>query len=132
MYSGTASRNDVMTKNSERILGIIERADCHPTAEDIYQEISASESRMVRATVYNNLNALCRAGRVRRVVLEGQPDRFDKTVRHDHLVCSSCGRITDLYLEDLTQMIEEQCGIRISSYDLTISYQCPECQAKVI
>ena len=119
-----------MTKNSEKILEVIERADCHPTAEDIYREIRASESKMVMATVYNNLNALCRAGKVRRVVLEGQPDRFDKTVRHDHLVCSCCGRITDLYLEDLTEMIEAQCGIRISSYDLTISYRCADCQEK--
>ena len=121
-----------MTKNSEKILEIIETSDSHPTAEDIYRQISSTESKMVMATVYNNLNALCRAGKVRRVVLEGQPDRFDKTVRHDHLVCSCCGKITDLYLPDLTAQIEEQCGIRIHGYDLMISYQCEDCRAKAV
>ena len=125
-------QGDAMTKNSEKILSIIERSDCHPTAEDIYREISASESKMVMATVYNNLNALCRTGRVRRVVLEGQPDRFDKTVRHDHLVCSCCGKITDLYLPDLTAQIEAQCGVKISTYDLTISYRCEDCIEKAM
>lgn len=119
-----------MTKNSEKILEIIEKSDGHPTAEDIYREISASESKMVMATVYNNLNALCRMGKVRRVVLEGQPDRFDRTVRHDHLVCSCCGKISDLYLPDLTAQIEAQCGVKIFSYDLTISWQCEDCRAE--
>ena len=119
-----------MTKNSEKILEIIENSTAHPTAEDIYHLIASGKAKMVMATVYNNLNALCRAGRVRRLVLEGQPDRFDKTLRHDHLICSCCGKITDLYLPDLTEQIEEQSGISIQSYDLKISYRCEECARK--
>ena len=119
-----------MTKNSEKILDIIEHTECHPTAEDIYHLIAAGKAKMVMATVYNNLNALCRAGKVRRLVLEGQPDRFDKMQRHDHLICSCCGKITDLYLPDLTAQIEAQSGIRIQSYDLKISYRCEACAQK--
>ena len=119
-----------MTKNSAKILEIIEHTDTHPTAEDIYHLLSSGEARMVMATVYNNLNALCRAGKVRRVVLEGQPDRFDKILRHDHLVCSCCGKISDLYLPDLKAQIEEQTGITVQSYDLKISYRCEECRQK--
>ena len=51
------------------------------------------------ATVYNHLHQLCEAGQIRRICVDGQPDRYDRMVRHDHLVCRKCGRLTDITLE---------------------------------
>lgn len=57
------------------------------TAEQIFLELKKEEPKVVLATVYNNVNGLCREGRIRRISVEGQPDRYDKIQRHDHLVC---------------------------------------------
>lgn len=80
------------------------------------------------ATVYNNLNYLCGEGLIHKVVMENAPDCYDKIGRHDHLICNKCGRISDLYLEDMTLNIEKKTGIKIHSYDLKIYYVCENCK----
>lgn len=85
-------------------------------------------SSIAQATVYNNLNALTAAGKIIRISETGHPDRFDNTIRHDHLFCDVCGKIADITLSDLTSSIEKKLGQKITSYDLRIHYVCPECQ----
>lgn len=117
-----------MSKYAKQIEKLILDSREHLTAEQIFIEIKKESPKIVLATVYNNLNTLCREGRVRRVCVEGSPDRYDKPVRHDHLVCRRCGKLADITLHDLTRTIEEQVGENILSYDLKISYICPVCR----
>ena len=86
---------------------------------------------MVLATIYNNLNRLWLEGLIRKVSVEGMPDRYDRIQRHDHLVCKSCGRLLDIDLGDLTAQLEEIAGISILSYDLKLTYLCEECRKKI-
>jgi transcriptional regulator len=116
-----------MTKNALTILDIVNNSYDHPTAEDIFLKLKAKKSKMVLATVYNNLNMLCEKGLVRRLSIDGVSDRFDHANRHDHLYCSSCGKIADVKFDDLTQMIEEKLGTNILSYKLQVNYICPDC-----
>ena len=62
--------------------------------------------------------------------MEGYPDRYDKTVRHDHLVCRRCGKLSDVYLSDITAQLEKQVGFSIDGYDLKLQYLCPECRSQ--
>lgn len=117
-----------MTKNAQIILKIINESTCHPTAEEIYLRMKEEYGKVVLATVYNNLNSLCEAGLIRRIVMENAPDRFDKTLRHDHLVCDKCGKIADFFMDDLTELLENKLGDKIYSYDLMCHYICPECK----
>lgn len=96
-----------MTKNALTILDVVNNSFDHPTAEDIFLKLKAKNSKMVLATVYNNLNMLCEKGLVRRLSIDGISDRFDHINRHDHLYCSQCGKIADIELDDLTEMIEK-------------------------
>ncbi len=81
-------------------------------------------------TVYKHLNALADEGLLLRITEPGSPDRYDRTERHDHLICSRCGKITDVCLRDLTEPIETGLGQRILSYDLKIRYICPDCRER--
>lgn len=119
-----------MTRNGQKILDLIENSRDHMTAQQIFEKLQDNANDMVRATVYNNLNTLVSEGKIRKVVLEGQPDRYDRIVRHDHLVCTKCGKISDLYLEDISKKLEEETGVRIESYDLKLFYVCDECREK--
>ena len=119
-----------MTKNAKQILKIVNDSRDHLTAEQIYLRLRESGEKTVLATVYNNLSRLCEQGLVRRVCVEGSPDRYDRTVRHDHLVCQRCGRLSDITLEDMTARLEQETGMEILSYDLKINYICPECRRK--
>ncbi|MCD8118965.1 MAG: transcriptional repressor [Lachnospiraceae bacterium] len=119
-----------MTQNGKAILEIVERSEDHPTAEDIFKELRAEGNHMSIATVYNNLNSLAGEGRIRRLSVDGRTDRFDRTARHDHMVCSVCGRIRDLWLDDLTGVFERASGEKVDSYDLNIFYVCEDCRRK--
>ncbi len=119
-----------VSKYGDEILDIILKSTEHPTAEMIFMEMKKRNSKIVQATVYNNLKALAEAGKIIRISHPGFPERYDNTSRHDHLICSACGAISDIRLEDLTTSIEEQLGQKIDSYDLRINYKCPGCEEK--
>lgn len=79
-------------------------------------------------TVYKHLNGLAEEGLLLRITEPGSPDRYDRTERHDHLICSRCGKITDVRLPDMQERIREALGQEILSYDLRIRYICPACR----
>lgn len=119
-----------MTKYAKKILELINRSKVHMTAEEIFLELKKTEPKVVQATVYNNLNTLYREGLIRRLSIEGSPDRYDKILRHDHLVCKMCGALSDITFQDMTGELEKQLGEGILSYDLKVYYLCPKCREK--
>lgn len=102
-----------MTKYAQKILEIVESSRSHMTAEQIFDELRRSYPSVALATVYNNLNRLSAEDRIRRISVVGMPDRYDRTARHDHLVCKRCGRLSDVTLADLTELLEKQVGVSI-------------------
>lgn len=119
-----------MTKYARRILELVEVSHGHMTAEQVYDALRQSGYHVALATVYNNLNRLSEEGRVRKVSVAGMPDRYDRTERHDHLVCCDCGSLLDVRLADLTGALEAQLGFSILGYDLKLSYRCAACRAR--
>lgn len=117
-----------MTKYAKKILEIIEASRSHMTAEQVYLVLKETCPKVVLATVYNNLNRLWEEERIRKVSVEGMPDRYDRMQRHDHLVCKRCGKLLDIDLGDLTAQLEKKAGIPILSYDLKLTYLCDACQ----
>lgn len=121
----------IMTKYGTKILEIVSASRSHMTAEEIFDTLRRTYPAVVLATVYNNLNRLLQEGLIRKVSVEGMPDRYDRIQRHDHLVCKGCGRLLDIDLGDLTAQLEENAGISILSYDLKLMYLCENCKKKI-
>jgi len=120
-----------MTKQRELILSILKQADRHLTADEVFFLAKLKMPSIAMATVYNNLNAMNEAGVVARTHIDGAADCFEIiTEPHDHLLCDTCGRISDIRLPALFDTLEASIGTEIESYDLTIHYTCPECRRK--
>ena len=120
-----------MTKQRELILNIIRTSEKHLTADEIYQEARKQLPAIALATIYNNLNYLCEHGIITKIAFLGQTDRYDKMyVRHDHMICDRCGQISDLHLNGVQKILEEETGEPIGSYDLTVHHLCPACREK--
>ena len=119
-----------MTKYERAIYQIISRSCEHPTADQVFFALKAQYPSVSLATVYNNLNKLWAAGVIRKISLEGSPDRYDRMEKHHHLVCSRCGRLTDICFSDLTDSLVRQLGEEFVSYDLKVYHLCPECRQK--
>lgn len=119
-----------MTTYEREIYHLITGAPGHLTVEQLHAEMKKTYPRIVLATVYNNVNKLWRAGLIHKVSVENMPDRYDRAVKHDHLVCKSCGKLTDISLEDLTGALQGQLGESVLSYDLKVFYLCPDCRER--
>ena len=119
-----------MTKNANMILEIVSGSNEHLTAEQIFLRMKEITGKISLATVYNNLSFLHQQGLIRKLTLGDGPERYDRPVRHDHMICWECGRLSDITLQDMTKEIEESTGVCIESYDLKIYYICEECRKK--
>ena len=117
-----------MTKYEKEIYTVIHQSNEHLTAEGIFGEVRKRYPGVVLATIYNNINKLWEAGLIRKITMEGSPDRYDGTRRHDHLICKHCGKLGDILFQDLTGSLKTSIGEDILYYDLKVFYVCPECR----
>ena len=103
----------------------------HMTAEEIYMKAKKIQPSIAVGTVYRNLGLMAEAGQIRRISMVNAPDRYDRTLLpHEHLVCQSCGELSDIAVSDLKDYLEKQTGIRILGYDLNLKYICDKCKNK--
>ena len=101
------------SKQRELVLHTVEQLCDHPTAEEIFDKAAPECPGLSLGTVYRNLNSLVEAGRVRRVSIPGQADRFDHTLAwHSHLYCTVCGGVTDAEVDEkqVTKLVRGQKG----------------------
>ncbi len=120
-----------MTKHRKLILDIVASSMEHMTAEEIYMKAKKIQPSIAVGTVYRNLGLMAEAGQIRRISMVNAPDRYDRTLLpHEHLVCQSCGELSDIAVSDLKDYLEKQTGIRILGYDLNLKYICDKCKNK--
>ena len=117
-----------MTKYEKAIYLLIHQSIGHPTAEQVFCEMRKEYPAISLATVYNNLKKLCDAGLIRRISLEGAPDRYDRPAKHDHIVCARCKMLTDVCFEDMTDSLRRRLGGEFLFYDLKVYVLCPACR----
>jgi len=123
-----------MTRQRRVILQQLRRLRSHPSAEDVYELVRRRLPRISLATVYRNLEILCRCGMIRKLDLSCPPGRFDgNTADHHHVRCIACGRIDDVHLKmpaRLAGALQEACDYQILGYGLELRGLCPACRKK--
>ena len=86
----------------------------HPTAAEIFKAVNRVDPRSSRATTYNNLRDLVKAGLVREVAVEGRAGRFDlEGTRHHHFICDRCGEVGDVDWYDVPKPASRSLGKRV-------------------
>ena len=121
-----------MTRQRAVILEILRSDKKHHTADEILTLAKEKLPGISRATVYNNLKALEEEQIIRRITAEGTKDRYDNAyLPHGHLFCSVCQTVTDFFIKDFTEELEEIAGDSIDSYELKVRYICPECKNRM-
>ncbi len=120
-----------MTRQKRLILSLL-AAECrHMSAAEIYLRAKRELPHIALGTVYRNLGLLVDEGEIVRVSVPGKPDAYDTLKeKHDHMICALCGRIRDIFIPGLQDAIDYQTGEKTLSYELSISYICPDCRKK--
>lgn len=112
-------------------LEAVQKLKNHPTADEVYEEISAEHPTISKGTVYRNLNQLADSGEIRKMEIPSCPDHFDHCCHeHYHIRCLKCGRVFDIdmdYISDLEKSVKYAYGFAIKGYDLVFKGICPDC-----
>ena len=106
----------------------------HPTAEDVYNGLKKDNPNLSLATVYRNLKLLTDEGIAEVVAAIDGKEHFDAVFqKHDHFICTKCGRIFDLGYESiLTKDDYKKFGneFEISDHKLNLYGICTACKAE--
>jgi Fur family transcriptional regulator, peroxide stress response regulator len=114
------------------VLEFLAKSPIHATADEIFVAVNRRDPRASRATVYNNLRSLSRAGLVREVLSDGTAARYDANLhRHHHFVCEECGTIEDVPWFDLPVSAGRSAlGKRhVREYEITFRGACARCRS---
>jgi Fur family transcriptional regulator, peroxide stress response regulator len=114
------------------VMAFLMECNQHPTAAEIFDAVNRVDPRSSRATTYNNLRDLVRAGLVREVAVEGRAARFDaKGMRHHHFICDRCGNVEDLEWFDVAKPASLSLGKRtLRECELIFRGLCMKCSRR--
>ena len=120
-----------LTKQRAVVLQVIQEADEHLTANEIFETARGLLPGISFATVYNSLRYLKDAELIAEKNFGSGASRFDRmTGRHDHAVCNKCGKLVDMELELPQELIDTAAQFskfKPESIELTLRGLCPEC-----
>lgn len=120
-----------LTRQREAVLGVIREREDHPTANDIFEAARQRLPGISYATVYNSLRFLKEAGLVHEIKFGDSASRYDReTDRHDHALCSQCGKLVDFDLPQAAELMKaaaRRSKFKPESVHLTLKGVCPDC-----
>lgn len=120
-----------LTKQREVVLRVIRDSFEHLTANEVFGAAKDLLPTISFATVYNSLRYLKDAGHIAEISFGNGASRYDRiTHRHDHAICTSCGKLVDIEMEipaDVLKMAEARSRFKPESLEFTLRGKCPEC-----
>jgi Fur family ferric uptake transcriptional regulator len=130
------SRGVRMTHQRRLLVGIIQGADRHLDALELWEKARQRDATLNKVTVYRTLALLKKHGLVDELDLlhlQGGRHYYEaRTTRdHIHLACLKCGRIQEFessLFEKLKGQIERERRFRISVVRVEAGGYCDKCQ----
>jgi Fur family ferric uptake transcriptional regulator len=123
-----------VTKERLMLLEELFGSSGHLDADSLLFQLRSQGKHVSRATIYRTLDLLVQCGLARKSRLGREHYVYEKVTpgkRHDHMVCTGCGRIIEFYDTDLDERQRQVClehSFRPSFYSLQIQGLCQECQ----
>ena len=119
------------------ILKYIYKINTHFDIDYLFEKISKSE-KISRATIYNNLEILYKAKLIKKHNFNNNKILYEKSLfkkQHDHLICTSCGNITefcDPRIQSVLDGVNQITKFNVDSHSLHIYGKCNNKQCKKI
>ena len=125
----------VFTQQRSKILDYLLDADQHLSQDDIYDALKGQG--IGKVTVFRTLKMLEECRLIERVMdSQGKPRYEVKMDRphHDHLVCLTCGTITEIQwpeVEKIQEKVSKEMGFSIAYHRHELFGRCKECSRKL-
>jgi len=121
-----------LTRQREVVLRVIRDANAHLTANEVFSAAKTLLPSISFATVYNSLRYLKDAGHIAEIKFGDGASRFDRTThRHDHAICTVCGKLVDIEMDIPGKIIKRAAKytkFKPESIEFTLRGKCPECK----
>ncbi|MCU7503940.1 MAG: transcriptional repressor [Ignavibacteria bacterium] len=104
----------------------------HFGADDLYIAMKKMNSSVSRATVYNTVELLEQCQIISKRNFGDNMNRYESCfgkMNHEHLVCTTCGKIIEFSTPRLEAIIEEVCrqnGFEMTNYTFNIFGKCSD------
>jgi len=123
------------TEQREIVLDVLLNASGHLTAEEVYNEVKNSfpDSNIGIATVYRALGFLEEVRLITSITFGTDGKKYESNTKshHDHLICTSCGKIIEFIddeIEKKQEKIAKDNGFKITSHVMQLLGECSECR----
>jgi Fur family ferric uptake transcriptional regulator len=123
------------TEQRAIILQILVNLDEHLNAEDIHSIIQKEypNQNIGIATIYRTLNFLEEVNLISSISFGSDGKKYEGNLKehHDHLICTSCGKIVEFLDEDIElkqEKIAMKNGFTITDHSMQIYGLCQDCQ----
>ena len=121
-----------LTRQRRIVLDAVQAGDHHPTAAEVFDAARKKMPGISFATVYNSLRYLKEAGLVHEITFGKGASRYDReTERHDHAMCSACGKLVDFDLPATVELMRSAARasrFKPEKVQLTLVGLCPGCR----
>ncbi|HEY5987300.1 MAG TPA: Fur family transcriptional regulator [Streptosporangiaceae bacterium] len=121
-----------VTPQRQLVLAAVTKLE-HATPEEIWADVQQTASGVNISTIYRALELLEQLGLVTHTHLGHGAPRYHLAAEaeHVHLVCSQCGRITQVTPDAVATLVaglDEKFGFRTDVGHLTVFGQCSACR----
>lgn len=120
-----------VTAQRAAVLEFLDGNTAHPCMDTIYAQVRKRFPYISRATVYNTVRTLTRAGMLQEVLVQQDKTRVDPNVtRHHHFKCVRCGRIEDVPYGILTaaHVGRHAKGYHVEEVRVVMEGRCRRCR----
>jgi Fe2+ or Zn2+ uptake regulation protein len=122
------------TSQRRLICEYLAQTDHHPTAYEVFAELSSEHPEISRATVYNTLNTLKQLGAIVELSVGADHTHYETDPSpHVNLICLHCRRVTDFRSElafgALWDGLREAAGFLPLAARADVMGWCAECRA---
>ena len=121
-----------LTRQREHILNAFLKME-HVTAEQMYHLLAKKDPHIGLATIYRTLKLFCETGlaQERHFGTQTQFDNVAHKGHHDHMICTSCGKIVEFQncqIEKLQEEVATKNGFSIQTHKLELYGLCSDCR----
>lgn len=123
-----------LTPQRLAILGLIlDKPGRHPSAEEIFSKVKEDYPSISLATVYNTLDVLTKKGRLVEITIDSKKKHYESNLDpHHHIVCTCCGKIGDVWDEELIKKlpVSDVGDFEVRGWHINFSGICKDCRDK--
>lgn len=122
------------TRQRQDIWNELRSSDEHRDAEEIFITLHKRGLRISRATVYRTIDVLVKNRLIDKLDIGDGRTRFEyneKYTHHDHLICTSCGKIIEFHsndIENYQKQIAKEHKFQLIEHSHQLYGICEDCQ----